>query len=358
MAVKVLVVDDSGFFRRRVTEMLQADPRLEVVGAAVDGRDAIDKTRALNPDVITMDIEMPVMDGITAVRRIMATSPRPILMFSSLTHEGAQATLDALDAGAVDFLPKNFDDISRNRDEVARVLRSRVWSVGVRGLRPPTPAPTARTNSHSSPGGPAPATAARVPRPRVHRGETRIVAIGTSTGGPVALQQVLTRLPANFSVPLVLIQHMPGSFTTAFARRLDQLCKITVAEAVDGDFLEPGKALLAPGGKQMLIEARGERLRVSVTDSAPEQNYRPSVDLTFASIAKAVPSKALGIVLTGMGADGREGARAMKQTGATIWAQDEHTSVIYGMPMAIAQAGLADQVLALDDIATRLVEFV
>jgi two-component system chemotaxis response regulator CheB len=287
-----------------------------------------------------------VMDGITAVRRIMALQPCPVLMFSSLTREGAQATFDALEAGALDYLPKSFEDISRNTDEVARVLCSRVWSLGVRGLphKPATSsAPVAR-----------PAPAARLRR----SGDYRVVAIGTSTGGPVALQQVLTALPGDFPVPIVLIQHMPASFTTAFAKRLDQTCALSIKEAEDGDLLQPGAALLAPGGKQMLVESRGDRLRVAVRESRPEQNYKPCVDITFASIAKAVPGKSLSVVLTGMGADGREGARLLKQGGAQVWAQDEESSVIYGMPMAVEKAGLADEVIGLTQVAARLMESV
>lgn len=349
MTVRVLVVDDSRFFRRRVTEMLAADARIAVVGDAVDGRDAIDKAQKLEPDVITMDIEMPVMDGITAVRRIMSIAPCPVLMFSSLTQEGAKATFDALEAGALDYLPKNFDDISRNRDEVARVLRSRVWSLGTRGL----PKPVAQTTAISEvPVAPAPS------RRTAQKGSFRLVAIGTSTGGPVALQKVLSSLPADFPAPLVLIQHMPASFTPAFARRLDQNCAIAVREAVDGDPLAPGVALLAPGGKQMTVESRGPRLSVRVRESEPGQNYRPSVDMTFESIARALPGSCLAVVLTGMGADGRDGARALKQGGATVWAQDEGSCVIYGMPMAVAQAGLADEVVGLNDMGPHLVESV
>ena len=352
MTVRVLVVDDSGFFRRRVTQMLDADPRLEVVGTAADGREAIAKRRELNPNVITMDIEMPVMDGITAVRRIMAMHPVPILMFSSLTHEGAQATFDALDAGALDYLPKNFDDISRNRDEATRILRSRVWTLGIRGL------PAASRASAAGPGRAAAAPARAAPHAPARRGDYGVVAIGTSTGGPVALQEVLTKLPASFPLPILLIQHMPGTFTPAFARRLDQICAIQVREAADGVWLEPGTALLAPGGKQMVVEVRGERLRVAIRESTPEQNYRPCVDVTFSSLAKAARGKTLAVVLTGMGADGREGAKLLKEGGSTVWAQDENTSVIYGMPMAIARAGLADQILPLPEIGTRLVETV
>ncbi|TAL10832.1 MAG: chemotaxis response regulator protein-glutamate methylesterase [Porticoccaceae bacterium] len=347
MAVRVLVVDDSAFFRRRVTEMLDGDPRLKVVGFAVDGRDAINKARELNPDVITMDIEMPVMDGINAVRAIMAATPKPVLMFSSLTQEGAKATFEALEAGALDFLPKSFAEISRNRDEVARVLRSRVWSLGVRGL------PKSRvvaTHECASP--------VRLPSARKQRelSGVRVVAIGTSTGGPVALQQVLSALPANYPIPILLIQHMPASFTTTFAQRLNQRFPLNIREAVNGDVLEPGTALLAPGGQQMLVEAQGPRLRVAVRESMPRQNYRPSVDVTFGSLARACPGRVLAVVLTGMGADGRDGARLLKQGGALVWAQDEVTSVIYGMPMAIAQAGLADEILPLSEIGVRLAE--
>jgi two-component system chemotaxis response regulator CheB len=354
MTVKVLVVDDSGFFRRRVTDMLKDDPRLEVVGTAVDGQDAINKVKELKPNVITMDIEMPVMDGITAVRRIMATQPTPILMFSSLTHEGAKSTFEALEAGAIDYLPKNFDELSNNREEVARILRTRVWTIGIKKV-------PSRTRPATAPAAAAPATASH-PAPvagnrpsAIRKGQYRVVAIGTSTGGPVALQEVLTRIPANFSAPIVVVQHMPGSFTGAFAKRLDQLCKIKVKEAVDGDVLQPGVALLAPGGKQMLIESRGDTLRVRIQESEPGQNYKPCVDVTFSSIAKVAPGKTLAIVLTGMGADGRDGAKLLKQGGSTIWAQDEATSVIYGMPMAIAQAGIADRILPLQDVATQMI---
>lgn len=358
MTVRVLIVDDSGFFLRRVTEMLSGDPRIEVAGTAVDGRDAIKKTRELKPDVITMDIEMPVMDGITAVRRIMAIQPTPVLMFSSLTHEGAQATFEALEAGALDYLPKNFDDISNNRDEVGRILRSRVWTLGVRGL----PKKTRQTKDKSTSSTPATAVATKAIPSRASRikkkGSYQLIAIGTSTGGPVALQQVLSDLPANFPLPLVIVQHMPASFTNAFAKRLDQLCPIAVKEASDGDPLKAGTALLAPGGKQMLVVSRGNQLIVKIQDSEPSQNYKPCVDVTFTSIARALPGESLSIVMTGMGSDGMEGAKLLKEGGSEVWIQDEASSVIYGMPMAIAKAGLADLELALAEIGPQLVESV
>lgn len=351
MAIRVLVVDDSGFFRRRVTEMLDSDPRLEVVGTAANGVEAVEQVAELRPDVVTMDIEMPIMDGITAVRRIMASRRTPILMFSSLTTDGAQATLDALDAGAVDYLPKKFEDISRDRDEARRQLCEKVHAIGARGharapaLEPPktaAPRPSLRP--------------AAAPPPAIRRGQYKLVAIGTSTGGPVALQEVLTKLPAAFPLPLVLIQHMPGSFTPAFAKRLDQQCAISVREAQDGDRLEPGVALLAPGGKQMVVERRGASQTIRILEPEPGQNYKPSVDLAFSSLARTIPGKVLAIVLTGMGADGREGARLLKQGGSSVWAQDEASSVVYGMPAAVAEAGLTDQILPLAEIGPNLAQ--
>ncbi|MBD9589991.1 chemotaxis response regulator protein-glutamate methylesterase [Pseudomonas sp. PDM03] len=373
MVVKVLVVDDSGFFRRRVSEILSADSNIQVVGTATNGKEAIDQALALKPDVITMDYEMPMMDGITAVRHIMQRCPTPVLMFSSLTHEGARVTLDALDAGAVDFLPKNFEDISRNPEKVKQLLCEKILSISRSNRRvsaysapapvaapAPTPAPsTIGSYGSSAPARPAPAPipartfAASPSSPAPKRKAYKLVAIGTSTGGPVALQRVLTQLPANFPAPIVLIQHMPAAFTKAFAERLDKLCRISVKEAEDGDILRPGLALLAPGGKQMMIDGRGA---VKILPGDERLNYKPCVDITFGSAAKSYGDKVLAVVLTGMGADGREGARLLKQGGSSIWAQDEASCVIYGMPMAIVKAELADAVYGLDDIGKHLVE--
>lgn len=364
MPVRVLVVDDSGFFRRRLCEILSADALIEVVGTAVDGADGVKKAAQLQPDVITMDIEMPVMDGITAVRRIMAARPTPVLMFSSLTQEGAQATLNALEAGAADFLPKQFEDIAKDREEAKQLLCSRVRALARKQMAVPRPAvaATVQTAGVVAPGArpvaakpvaarPAPVAAKVEP---VRRGHHQVVVIGTSTGGPVALQQVLTKLPANFSVPILLVQHMPASFTPAFAERLNQMCALNVKQAEDGDALMPGTVLLAPGGRQLLVEQRNGMVRARVIDGDPTMHYRPSVDITFASVAKAYAGRALAMVLTGMGADGREGARLLKQGGATVWAQDEQSCVIYGMPAAVVDAGLADRVLALNDIGPTL----
>lgn len=361
MAVRVLVVDDSRFFRRRVTEMLESDPQIKVIDSAENGLEAVSKASRLKPDVITMDVEMPVMDGITATRKIMAANPTTILMFSSLTTEGAKSTLDALEAGAVDFLPKRFEDISNDRDEARRVLCERVRTVGTKRapspraktVIPSTSSIASRTTSSSSKPGVSPAVRSTTGTKLV-KGKTKIVAIGTSTGGPVALQNVLTKLPASFPVPIVLIQHMPGTFTKAFADRLNGSCAINVREAKDGDELFPGLALLAPGGQQMIVEKRGSRSVIKIIDSEPNQNYKPCVDVTFSSVAKTYPGSALAVVLTGMGADGKEGAKLLKQGGAQIWAQNESSCVVYGMPAAIVDSGLADRVLPLDDVGNTL----
>ena len=384
MAVKVLVVDDSSFFRRRVSEILEQDSDIKVIDFAVNGQEAVEKAASLRPDVITMDVEMPILDGISAVKKIMQANPTPILMFSSLTREGASATLDALDAGALDFLPKKFEDIARNSEEAIKSLQNKVKEIGRRRLprsvssysRPAvnkqaaTQSPVAdrsaaasRTSSIAQPDRsfqraavqPASSSTATAKQFKASGKQYKLVAIGTSTGGPVALQTILTQLPANFPHPILLIQHMPAAFTPAFATRLNSLCKIKVKEAEHGDKLQPGVAYLAPGGKQMLVESKGamKTLRVFEDDSA-RVTYKPCVDVTFASAAKAYQADVLAIVLTGMGADGRDGARLLKQSGATIWAQDEQSCVVYGMPQAVTNAGLSSESLALHDVATRI----
>lgn len=397
MTIKVLVVDDSAFFRRRVTEILNQHPDLQVVGDAVNGKDAVEKTAQLKPDVITMDIEMPVMDGITAVREIMKATPTPIIMFSSLTHDGAKATLDALEAGALDFLPKKFEDIAKDKKEGTQLLQERVKALGQRASSMARRVPPARTRTTiSSPDRDTSRstetrqpltptsnrfTSERTPASRL-RGSTnlsaeaekpvvaqsspirrssgksyKMLAIGTSTGGPVALQKVLTELPANFGLPIILVQHMPAAFTPAFAQRLNSLCKIQVKEAEHGEVLSAGVAYLAPGGKQMLVERRSNNLVLKIMeDDNAKLTYKPSVDLSFGSVAKVLGGDVLGIILTGMGADGREGCRMLKQRGAKIWAQDEQSCVVYGMPQAVTVAGISEQSINLEHMGKSILK--
>jgi two-component system chemotaxis response regulator CheB len=342
MAIRVLVVDDSGFMRRRLTEILNGDSGLEVVGSAADGQEAVRLAATLNPDVITMDVEMPVMDGIAAVRRIMRERPIPILMFSVSTQAGAKATLDALEAGALDFMPKQLHEISGDKETAKRTLRQRVRDLAAQRSRLQQPRPSG-TGAH-----PAPVPA------RPLRG-VGLLAIAASTGGPVAIQKILARLPASLPVPVLLVQHMPSNFTGSFAERLNQVCQIEVREARDGDELRPGLALLAPGGLQMELRDAGARKSVAIREAAEGEHFRPSADVTFASVARHFQGKALAIVLTGMGSDGKLGAARMKAKGAAVWAQDEASSAVYGMPKAIVDSGLADAVYDLAGLAEELI---
>lgn len=353
MTVRVLVVDDSLFFRRRLTEMLNADSHIEVIESAGNGVEALRKVKELKPDVITMDIEMPLMDGISATKEIMQQHPTPILMFSSLTTEGARATLDALDAGALDFLPKKFDDISSDRETARRLLCARVRVLGARGL-------TKRvvTNSRKESSITAKKASQQVVNQKSQQqsdmNKFSLLAIGTSTGGPVALQQLLTEIPADFPLPILVIQHMPASFTPSFSERLNALCKVKVKQAVDNDPVTAGTVYIAPGGVQMRAIRKDGMLLLKIAEALPEQNYKPSVDITFSSLADFCSSDVLAMVLTGMGADGREGSRLLKAKGATVWAQDEASCVVYGMPMAVVEAGLADAILSLDEMVLSL----
>jgi two-component system chemotaxis response regulator CheB len=382
MPVRVLVVDDSNFFQHRLKDIINEHPDLKVIGIASNGREAVEKAAELKPDIITMDFEMPVMDGVTAIKLIMANRKVPILMFSSLTYEGAKVTLDALAAGALDFIPKDFAEVSRSSQALKKKLHERLITLAGVNTRPSLssldkssePKPVSPSSSLRSTA-PAPASSSSsgssatlgnrsLAMPDDSKSQAqdtyrlkkqpKLLVIGASTGGPVALAEVLVTLPANFPLPIVLVQHMPENFTKAFAERLNKQCNIRVREAVDGDQLQPGLALLAPGGKQLMLDKRnGGCVRVLPDDE--RVNYRPSLDITFGSAANIFGDKVLGIVLTGMGSDGCNGARLLKEAGSAIWSQDEASCVIYGMPMAVARAGLTDKVLSLKDIGPRLV---
>ena len=367
MPLRVLIVDDSNFFQLRLKEIIGQHPDLQVVGIASNGREAVEKATELRPDIITMDFEMPVMDGVTAVKHIMANRPVPILMFSSLTYEGARITLDALAAGAMDFIPKDFAEVSRNSSALKEKLHERLLTLGRSAYRSGTTLPSAPTRPQPigsvAPVAPIASPKPIAPVPKVSsaiadnyrlKKPPKLLVIGASTGGPVALSEVLIGLPQDFPLPIVLVQHMPENFTKAFAERLNRQCKIGVREAVDGDLLQPGLALLAPGGKQLMLDRRnGGCVKILPDDN--RVNYKPSLDITFGSAANTYGDKVLGIVLTGMGSDGCNGARLLKQAGSSIWSQDEASCVIYGMPMAVAKAQLTDKVLSLKDIGPRLV---
>lgn len=355
MPYKVLVVDDSQFFQRRLTELINSHDLLNVIGVASNGLEAIEKAEELKPDLITMDYEMPVLNGVSAVQRIMNTRPVPILMFSSMTYEGARITLEALEAGAVDFVPKDFAEVSGSSYELKQKLHTKILDI-LRTQKQPNKSNTldaATCQNKTQQLEKKTLKSGRQLSDRQLKNKTEIVVIGASTGGPVALTELLTALPNTFSLPLVLVQHMPANFTRAFAERLNKLCSIQIREAEDGDELQSGLALLAPGGKQLMLDPKN-RGRIKILPGDFRIPHRPSLDITFGSAAKSYKDSVLGIVLTGMGTDGCDGAGLLKQSGSTIWTQDENSSVIYGMPKAVASANLSDREMPLKEIGSTL----
>ena len=349
--VKVLIVDDSAFMRNALSNMLSSDPEIKIVGTARDGLEAIDKVGSLNPDIVTMDVEMPRMDGITALKHIMESNPLPVIMVSSITTEGAKVTLDALDMGAVDFIPKNLSELSVNIMKLKEVLIDKIKHIARKGIVKKRVRPAVSR------------AAIEIPKvmPARALGERRIgiVAIGTSTGGPKALQEIIPKLPKDFPLPIVIAQHMPPNFTGPFAERLNQLSQIAVKEAEEGESLKPGTALVAPGGGHMRVaRKRGIDTVVSISENKEDFIYRPSVDALMSSVAECFPGRALGVILTGMGNDGLHGLTAMKKTGGRIFAQNEETCVVYGMPKAVVEAGIADKVLSLEEIAGEIINSV
>ncbi|MDX2421333.1 MAG: chemotaxis response regulator protein-glutamate methylesterase [Amphritea sp.] len=354
MAVRVLVVDDSFFFRNRIKQILTNHSGITVVDTAKDGIEAVAKAKQLKPDVVTMDVEMPKMDGITALKQIMLESPCQVIMLSSLTRRSASVTLEALALGAADYMEKDArawvaGSGSGDSAHIESVLAEKILTLGRQQQRPASLI-AARSKERVV------STATTTSASRVDKTdhgirwpECDIVTIGSSTGGPAALQFILTQIPADFPVPILLTQHMPKAFTSVFAKRLDDLSLITIKEAENGDQLKPGHAYLAPGGQQMILDpAHPNKLIIRASDE--RMTYKPSVDLTFASVAKGYGHRALALVMTGMGADGCDGARILKNAGATVWAQDKESCTIFGMPKAIIQAELADAVLNLESI--------
>lgn len=345
--IKVLVVDDSAFMRKAISTMLEKDPEIRVVGTARDGEEGLEQTRRLEPDVITMDIEMPRMDGLTALRHIMMEMPRPVLMVSSLTVEGAEATLKAMELGAVDYIPKQLSKVSLDIIKIEDDLIAKVRSVARRKVFRPAARPRPTLVSRPSV---APAAGSRL---SVRRD---VVAIGVSTGGPPAVQSILTALPADFPAGILIAQHMPKAFTGPFAQRLDGVCKIRVKEAEDGEQFLPGTAYVAPGGRHMIIEQRISRIDVRVVDEPAEALYKPSATVLMQSVAKAVGRRGLGVILTGMGNDGRDGVGELKAKGGRALAQSDETCVVYGMPKAIVEAGFSDEIIDLDDMPRAIMD--
>ncbi len=353
--IKILVVDDSAFMRKALSMMLESDPAIKVIGTARDGEEGVEKVRRLKPDLVTMDIEMPRMDGLTALREIMLKNPVPVMMISSLTTEGAGATLDALEMGAVDFIPKQLSyvslDIIKIKDEMLTKIKNiaRRKNAILAGLMRFSAAGKCRSTGNGKPAAKRPLSPGHK-----HHARVEIVTVGASTGGPPALQQIIPRLPANLPAATLVAQHMPPTFTTSLAERLNNLSRVTVKEAEDGDPVEPGTVYIAPGGKQMTVWRTARTAHIIVEDGPPDVLYRPCVNVMMNSVARYYASNILAVILTGMGSNGLEGARLVKEQGGVVIAQDEQTSVVYGMPKAVIDARLADSILPVDEVAAEI----
>ncbi len=352
--IKVLVVDDSAFMRKALTSMLQEDPEIKVIGTARDGLEAIEQIQKLRPDVVTLDVEMPRMDGLTALKEIMQKCPVPVIMVSSLTTEGAKVTLEALDLGAVDFIPKNLSELSVNIVKIKGMLIDKIKTIGRRGL--------VKRKPIVRPAEPPKVETPKVEPPKVKIATTErrigIVSIGTSTGGPKALQEIIPKLPKDFPVPIVIAQHMPPNFTKPFAERLDQLSQLSVKEAEEGEPIKPGMVYIAPGRGHMRLKRRGIETLISISEDKEDFIYRPSVDALMSSVAETFPGRCLGVILTGMGNDGEKGCKKIKETGGKIFAQSEDTCVVYGMPRAVVEAGIADKIVSIDEMAGEIINAV
>ncbi|MBT4511415.1 MAG: chemotaxis response regulator protein-glutamate methylesterase [Chloroflexi bacterium] len=340
---KVLIVDDSAFARFSIAKRLRTDPGIEVIGHASDGIEAIEQTKSLQPDVVTMDVTMPRMDGIEAVERIMVECPTPIVMLSALTGEGAEVTIKALELGAVDFFLKNslvspvgdgdnVGELLEKLKQAARIDRSQLNSLAQKPSKYLSPELKWQKKRSSD----------------LHQ----VIALGSSTGGPRALNQVIPMLPGDLPAGILMVQHMPVGFTKSLAERLNNISELDVKEAENGDVLSPGVVLVAPGGSHMIVDTNG---RIVLNQGPQECGLRPAVNVTMESAAKMYGDSVLGVVLTGMGSDGTRGAGLIKQAGGEVIVEHESTCVVYGMPKSVVEAGHADDILPLEKIATEIV---
>ncbi|WP_294152313.1 chemotaxis response regulator protein-glutamate methylesterase [uncultured Selenomonas sp.] len=401
--IRILIADDSAFMRKVLTDLFKAQPDFEVVGTAINGRDAVEKVKKYHPDLLTLDVQMPVMDGLNALAVIMEIAPMPVVMLSSLTKEGTDETIRALSLGAVDFISKAGGSISRidtieedilakcraaAKANVKRAMKgARAAELAERERRAKEKAEPPRMHhvelpARHNPFGTKPATEEKKPRnpfghhenpllqkrkptltphaqpaPNVKAsgaGSGKLVAIGTSTGGPQALQSVITRLPGDLPCGVVVVQHMPPGFTKSLANRLDSLSKVSVKEAEDGDVIEPGHVYIAPGNYHMRVASEGSKRKIVLSQDPPVGNHRPAVNVLYDSVAP-VGKNLVAVIMTGMGCDGTEGMKKIKAQGGYSIAQDESTSVVYGMPKSVVDAGLADEVRPVTDIARAIV---
>lgn len=343
--IRVLIVDDSVVMRRLLAEAIASDPDMEVAGYAANGRIALALMDQVSPDLVTLDVEMPVMDGLATLKAMRtAGHSLPIIMFSTLTERGAEATIDALALGASDYVakPAGTGDYTTARDRICEALIPRIKAL-CRKSRPTLPAQFSSSRQKMLP----------------HKKWTEpvsLVAIGSSTGGPNALAQLLPTIPHDFPAPILIVQHMPPAFTRFLAQRLTSLCQLPVEEAEEGSALKPGTISVAPGGYHLLVKGRELQTRMHITQDAPENSCRPSVDVLFRSAAQSFAGRTLGVVLTGMGQDGLRGCEALASVGGEIIVQDEATSVVWGMPGFVAREGLADAILPITEVGPHIVQ--
>jgi two-component system, chemotaxis family, protein-glutamate methylesterase/glutaminase len=343
--VRVLIVDDSAFMRTALSRMIASDPDLRVVGTASSGNEALQRIPVLNPDVITLDVEMPGVDGLETLKRIMAEWPRPVIMVSAATVDDAEITFGALGAGAFDYIPKQLStaslDILHVRDDLIAKIKAAAQSHAAAPFQIASRKPPRATGSGIQ------ERSFSIPE---------IVALGTSTGGPKALQQILPSLPADLPVPIVIVQHMPLGFTGPFARRLDDLCAVSIREAVDQDVIEPGVVYIAPAGVQLTVERTNSRTLILLSDQPENQLHTPSVDVMMQSVASAFHASAMGVIMTGMGADGAQGMKAIHREGGFTVGQDESSCAVYGMPRVCAEMGTLDRVVTLAQIPGEILQ--
>jgi two-component system chemotaxis response regulator CheB len=342
--IRVLIVDDSPFVRQALARMLESAPGIEVVGTAVDGQDGVQKVAALRPDVVTLDVRMPRMDGLEALQRIMEAHPTRVLLLSSLTQEGGDVTLRGLELGAMDFVDKSAAQGHMNLSSLTEELVGKIRALAAEPrLRPPAPPAAGRVRRTRA-------------QPRGPRAE--VVVIGASTGGPPALQAIIPRLPGDLAAPVLVVQHMPVGFTRSLAERLAVRSALAVREAEEGEALAGGVVLIAPAGQHMKLRKRPQGARVWLDDEPRQALHRPSVDVLMASAARHYGPRALGIVLTGMGTDGVEGLQAIRAAGGRTLAESEESCVIYGMPKAAAEAGVVDRMVPLGQMAQEILDAV
>jgi two-component system, chemotaxis family, protein-glutamate methylesterase/glutaminase len=344
--VRVFIVDDSAFMRTALARMVAHDPDLQVVGTAASGTEALQRVVALDPDVITLDVQMPDLDGLETLRLIMAQFPRPVIMVSSVTLEDTEATFNALAAGAFDYVPKQLSSTSLGILHIREDLITKIK----------TAAESRHSRDHLTPPR-IPPHAAELPRTETLPSTPAIVALGISTGGPKALQEILPALPGDLSVPILVVQHMPAGFTAPFAKRLNHLCTISICEAAHGEVVQPGVVYLAPAGSQMTVDRpASSRIVICLSNQPENQLHVPSVDVMMQSVASAFHSEAMGIIMTGMGSDGAQGMRAIRREGGFTVGQDQPSCAVYGMPRACAELGILDRVVPLSQIPHEILQ--